>query len=195
MIHQESQAAGPDALGGRADAQKPRMDLLAFDAIEAVARVGTKGAAKYSDRNWEKGMRWGRLLGSLLRHAFAHARGEDRDPETGELHMAHVAWNALALTSYMQRPELAGFDDRPASIKARELAVGQKMVGLGLAMSLGGMPGLAPLTPHGIACQAGNAHFAGASPHGHPHDHPSSVPYNKSGAADAGGGCPWGRGR
>ena len=98
-------------VGTRADVGKPRMDLLPWDALEAVARVGTFGASKYTDRNWEEGMAWGRVFGSMMRHAVRYACGEDYDQETGELHAAHIAWNALALTAYMLRG-MGAFDDR-----------------------------------------------------------------------------------
>jgi len=94
----------------RWDGQKARYDLIPPDALEVLARVYTVGAIKYSDRNWERGMTWGRCFSSLMRHAWAWARGEDTDLETGLPHMAHVAWNALALVTYQLR--LIGTDDR-----------------------------------------------------------------------------------
>ena len=33
---------------------------------------------------------------SLIRHLLAESKGEIRDPESGLLHAAHAAWNALA---------------------------------------------------------------------------------------------------
>ena len=86
--------------GVRFDQGKLRYDLLPPDGMEELVRVYTKGAAKYADRNWEKGMAWGRVVGSLFRHTFAFIKGETHDPETGCHHMAMVAWNALALCVY-----------------------------------------------------------------------------------------------
>lgn len=97
--------------GLRYNQGKIRHDLLPFDSIEEVSQVMTFGAQKYSDRGWEKGINWMICFGSLLRHTFAWWRGEDLDPESGCHHMAHVAWNALALVSYSKRK--VGFDDRP----------------------------------------------------------------------------------
>ncbi len=94
----------------RYNSGKPRYDLLPPDALNELAEVFTKGAEKYAPRNWEKGMDWGKCFASLLRHAFKWAKGEDRDEETGCLHMAHVAWNALVLCSYAMRK--VGTDDR-----------------------------------------------------------------------------------
>jgi hypothetical protein len=94
----------------RYDAGKPRYDLIPSDALEELAKVYAHGCKKYAEDNWTKGMDWRRCLGSLLRHAFAWARGEDLDPESKLHHMAHVAWNALTLVSYFKRK--VGKDDR-----------------------------------------------------------------------------------
>ena len=95
----------------RYDAGKPRYDLVPGDALEQLVIVYSRGAAKYSDRNWEKGMSWSRCFGSLMRHAWAFWRGETNDPETGCHHMAMAAWNCFALCSYDLRK--VGKDDRP----------------------------------------------------------------------------------
>lgn len=98
-----------DGGGLRDDAGKTRMELLPFDALEAVARVLTKGAAKYAPRNWERGMSWQKCVGCLLRHLTARMMGEKLDKETGEPHLAHVATNALFLLTYELRK--IGTDD------------------------------------------------------------------------------------
>lgn len=84
----------------RYDNEKVRMDLIpAFANIE-FGKVLTIGAKKYGDNNWQKGMKWSRVLGSLERHLYAIKKGEDFDPETGLLHSAHVMTNAAFLTEY-----------------------------------------------------------------------------------------------
>lgn len=95
----------------RYDAGKLRYDLLPHDGLEELVRVYTVGAAKYADRNWEKGMSWSRCLGSLMRHTWKFWSGETHDPETGCHHMAMAAWNAIALCVYDKRK--VGTDDRP----------------------------------------------------------------------------------
>jgi hypothetical protein len=78
------------------DSEKIRMDLLPFEALEAVAEVLTFGAKKYTDNGWqtvENGER--RYLAAFLRHLVARERGEMRDVEWGLLHAAHMATNAL----------------------------------------------------------------------------------------------------
>lgn len=100
----------------RDNAGKPRFDLLPPDGLTALAEVYTAGAEKYGDRNWEQGLFWGQgCFASLMRHANAWAAGEDRDPETGKHHMAHVAWNAIALVVFHLRG--IGIDDRTTGIK------------------------------------------------------------------------------
>lgn len=96
--------------GLRFDEGKARFDLLPPEAIEELARHYGKGAVKYVDRNWEKGMSWGRCFASMMRHAWAFWRGEDFDPENGTHHMVAVAWNAIAIYTYATRN--IGTDDR-----------------------------------------------------------------------------------
>lgn len=96
--------------GVKFDEGKPRFDLLPPDALNEVARVYTFGAAKYADRNWEKGMDWGRVYAAQQRHMSAFWGGEMHDPETGMLHTAHATFGTLVLTAYQLRR--AGTDSR-----------------------------------------------------------------------------------
>lgn len=95
----------------RYDAEKTRYDLVPPEALEAVARVYTWGAKKYAPRNWEKGMEWGRCYAALQRHVQSFWAGYDLDDESNLLHLAHVAWNAMALLQYQLKG--IGIDDRP----------------------------------------------------------------------------------
>ena len=96
--------------GVKYDTGKPRMDLLAPEFVEGVARVLDFGAVKYADRNWEAGMRWGRCVGAALRHIFAWMRGEDFDKESGLHHLDHAACCLMFLRAYVAR--CIGEDDR-----------------------------------------------------------------------------------
>ena len=89
--------------GKRYDVGKLRYDLVPVDALKEVVRVYSKGAEKYADRNWEKGMSWSRVVGPLMRHLEAFRQGELIDAETGCYHTAMIAWNAMALCSYHMR--------------------------------------------------------------------------------------------
>ena len=97
--------------GLKFDDNKPRMDLIPPELLTAVAIILTFGAKKYGDRNWEKGMDWGRPYSALLRHLLAWHGGEDKDPETGLSHLWHVATNAAFLLTYEERK--IGNDNRP----------------------------------------------------------------------------------
>lgn len=97
--------------GVKFDAGKLRYELLPPELLEETARVLTFGAAKYADRNWELGMAWSRPFGALMRHIWAWWGGEDKDPETGYSHLAHVCCCVAFLVAYERRD--IGVDDRP----------------------------------------------------------------------------------
>lgn len=70
-------------------------------AIEAVAAVSAFGSKKYNEgkypTTWKQvpdGL--GRYSDALARHLTKEAKGEIIDPDSGLLHAAHAAWNALA---------------------------------------------------------------------------------------------------
>ncbi len=85
-------------------AMREKLDVLPYDLIpyqeftDAYSRVAEHGAVKYEPWNWSKGLSRVQLLGSLLRHAFAYLRGEDRDKKSGLLHTDHILWNAVTLS-------------------------------------------------------------------------------------------------
>lgn len=93
------------------DQEKNRLELIPPELITEVGKILTFGAVKYSERNWELGMDWGRVYGALQRHLWAWWVGEDTDPETGESHLAHAACCIAFLIAYEQRG--VGNDDRP----------------------------------------------------------------------------------
>lgn len=97
---------------GRKDDQgKLPYHLLPPEALEATAAVLAFGAAKYGDRNWERGMAWSRPFSALMRHMWAWWRGEPADPETGMSHLWHAGCCIAFLIAYERRG--AGTDDRP----------------------------------------------------------------------------------
>jgi len=96
--------------GKKDDFGKLRYDLVPPYAFEQFVSVLTYGALKYDDRNWEKGIKWGRLFGAAMRHLWAFWRGDDIDPESGIPHLAHAVCNIMMLLEYSKlRPE---YDDR-----------------------------------------------------------------------------------
>ena len=94
--------------GVKYDEGKPNLSLVfgGFNkALLDVGYIGTFGARKYTPNGWKDvDNLYERYSSALLRHMFAamSPRVKDiYDNETGRLHLAHVAWNALALTEHM----------------------------------------------------------------------------------------------
>ena len=98
--------------GLRYNEGKTRYDLVPAYAQEQYAKVLTKGAEKYAERNWEKGMSWSKVIASMKRHIAEIEKSQDFDSETGLLHSAHVMCNAAFLTEYYRIYPQG--DDRPA---------------------------------------------------------------------------------
>mgnify|MGYP007070987273 CR=1 FL=1 len=92
------------------DGGKSRIDLIAPEMVFGVGDVLRFGAAKYAERNWERGMSWGRCFGAVMRHLWAWARGENVDPESGLPHLHHAACGVMFLIAYEARK--LGTDDR-----------------------------------------------------------------------------------
>jgi hypothetical protein len=86
--------------GAKLDAGKIRawLCIAGFSrALMAVADVTTKGAAKYTPGGWQHvDDGESRYKEAMMRHLLAVGRGENIDADTGCMHMAQVAWNALA---------------------------------------------------------------------------------------------------
>lgn len=93
---------GKDGSGkdDRADG-KLRWDLLPLAEIEDIVRVYTEGAKKYADNSWQDiPDGFNRYFAATMRHLVAYAKGERFDSDTGCMHLAQVAWNAIALLYY-----------------------------------------------------------------------------------------------
>lgn len=97
MTARDPNGLDPHQPGAKLDAGKPMTGLVLRDfsrALTAVAEVGTYGATKYSPSGWlEVPDAERRYLDALFRHLLA----TDTRDESGLLHEAHVAWNALAV--------------------------------------------------------------------------------------------------
>lgn len=66
-------------------------------AISAVAAVSAFGASKYAWNGWRSVPNgFERYSDALVRHLTNEGSGEILDPDSGSLHAAHIAWNALA---------------------------------------------------------------------------------------------------
>jgi hypothetical protein len=109
------------------DGDKPRMaDTIPADLLLAVGRIFAQNNAeregypggKYPDLpggipNFKGGIRASKLFDSMNRHYLAALSGEDRDPCSGEMHLAHLVCNVSMLWWMLHnRPDL---DDRNAA--------------------------------------------------------------------------------
>ena len=110
MAERDPLGLDPHAPGAKLDAGKTRVGLVLggfANALEQVARVGTFGANKYSDDGWlfvpEGKVRY---TDAMLRHFLAECQGEVYDQDSGLLHAAQTAWNALARLELMLREDV-----------------------------------------------------------------------------------------
>lgn len=71
---------------------KGRYDLISPIFLDRLAKVMEKGAKKYADHNWEKGMPLSRYMDSALRHLHQYQEGH-RDED----HLGQAAFNIMAL--------------------------------------------------------------------------------------------------
>lgn len=100
MNHTENAPASAGRKNDRKDG-KVRMDLLPWRELTEIARVYTAGAKKYGDNTWQRlPDGYARYKGAMLRHLAAVEAGEAVDAETGCLHAAQVAWNAIAMLHF-----------------------------------------------------------------------------------------------
>lgn len=97
--------------GVKFDGGKPPIGLIPRSALIAEANALAFGAQKYGRDNWRGGMDWSRLVDAAFRHLSAFADGEDNDPETGLVHLAHLKACASFLIEYHEK--CLGTDDRP----------------------------------------------------------------------------------
>jgi len=88
---------------------KPRPDLISPFMKERVGIWLAKGAKKYSERNWEKGIPFSRCIASLERHLMSYQQGK-----TDEDHLSAIVFNAMALIHY---EEMIARDQLPSSLK------------------------------------------------------------------------------
>jgi hypothetical protein len=111
-INAESDPTGaqPHEPGAKLDAGKAPVFRGAIDyfprALEAVAAISAFGASKYTWRGWESvpdGIN--RYSDALARHLVKQRIEGDNDADSGMLHAAHAAWNALARLELILRQQ------------------------------------------------------------------------------------------
>ena len=110
MAEHDPHGTDPATPGAKLDAGKAQASLILHGmprALLAVCAVADYGAAKYSPNGWMQvpdGER--RYTDAMFRHALAEGIGPV-DQDSGLLHAAQVAWNALARLELMLREEAA----------------------------------------------------------------------------------------
>ncbi len=77
---------------GWCDASEVRVALIPALALNRLGGLYHRGAVKYGENNYQKGIPLARIYASLFRHVIAWKAGD-----TSEDHLAAIAWNAIAL--------------------------------------------------------------------------------------------------
>jgi len=77
--------------------------ILGLENWQSCAKVFEYGKKKYAAWNWSKGMQWSVALACAARHiVFGILAGEERDAESGELHVGHVFCNIVMLLTFIE---------------------------------------------------------------------------------------------
>lgn len=109
MSERDPNGIGAHDAGAKLDHGKIKSGLVLGDfarALQAVCEVGTFGANKYSESGWlsvpdaEK-----RYEDAKVRHMLERMSGVQLDSDSRLKHLAHEAWNALAILELQIRRE------------------------------------------------------------------------------------------
>jgi hypothetical protein len=100
------------------DAGKIDWSILPIGASKEIIKVFSFGEQKYARGNYLNGggLKYSRVINSLLRHIHSFMEGEDLDPETGLSHLAHAGCNIYMLLSYELNKDKFNNDDREAMV-------------------------------------------------------------------------------
>lgn len=96
--------------GNKFNAKKCPLELIDPLALEGLGWALYYGKEKYAADNWARGLSWREVIGAIMRHLQAIARGEDMDPESGIPHIDCVGAEWMFLSAFMK--ENLGIDDR-----------------------------------------------------------------------------------
>ena len=78
--------------------EKPMWELLPLEDVEDIVKVYTAGAKKYGPDRWQNlDNGFQRYKAAMLRHLVEYEKGNRIDADTGCMHLAQVAWNAIAM--------------------------------------------------------------------------------------------------
>lgn len=97
VVEEDPNGIEAHTAGAKLDHGKLRAGLVLRgfkDALVGVSKVGTFGAAKYSDNGWKSVSNgYSRYEDALYRHLLA----DGVDEQSGLPHLYHAAWNILAM--------------------------------------------------------------------------------------------------
>lgn len=117
MIIDDGAPVNTEAAGGsRYSAGKPGgWSYIPMYGLRLISAVAVDGGKKYAPQDWRNGQSFSTLWDCFMRHVLeAQERGiTARCPESGHLHLAHAAWNLLALLTFIavgRDPELNDID-------------------------------------------------------------------------------------
>lgn len=114
--------------GIKHDLGKLRFDLFPMMPLLALAKLFTIGKEKYGTRNWEKGIKFGRLFAAMMRHAIKWWAGEIYDPVDRQHHLTAVMWNAMVLMELERtHPEMDDREPQNYPLKEKEDEEGDKV--------------------------------------------------------------------
>jgi len=109
MTRESNESIQQHLPGAKLDAGKTRTGLMVSGfalALNRVAEVTTMGAKKYTPNGWTVVPNANeRYMDATYRHLFAH-HNHSCDTESGIEHLAHAAWNILAILELQLRKEL-----------------------------------------------------------------------------------------
>lgn len=82
------------------------------NALLAIGNCIEFGTHKYPDpANWQKVEgAFTRYQDSIMRHYLKFLAGQERDAETNLLHLAHMAWNTLAVLELYLREHIEDYE-------------------------------------------------------------------------------------
>lgn len=111
----DSQGVGMKYDGGKQFGALVYQDFT--KAIKAVNAIGTFGAKKYKRSSWKTVPdAIVRYEDAAHRHLLDYNDGQIYDPESGYHHLAHYAWNVLAVLSLKLETEKLHKDDNSVGI-------------------------------------------------------------------------------
>lgn len=90
----------------KADKGKPKLHLVPWDIVYAIAAVREYGVEKYPITDSWKNVSSERYIDALLRHTIAFAKDPNGLDESGLPHLYHVACNVAFLCNFMSEGKL-----------------------------------------------------------------------------------------